>query len=93
MVLGAEFGRTPRINDERLVGSARRSVSCLLPGAGIEGGEVTGDTHSDNFEGTPCQAAVLDQAMSALLSNLQATGLLDQTLVVLGTECGRIAHQ
>ena len=35
----------------------------------------SGDTHSDNFKGTPSQAAVLDQAM----------GLLDQALVVLGT--------
>ena len=30
-----------------------------------------------------------DQAMSALLADLQAKGLLDQTLVVLGTEFGR----
>ena len=36
-------------------------------------------------EGTPRQAAVLDQAMSALLADIQAKGLLDQTLVVLGT--------
>ena len=47
------------------------------------------DTHSDNFEGTPRQAAVLDQAMSVLLADLQAKGLLDLTLVVLGTEFGR----
>ena len=32
------------------------------------------DTHSDNFEGTPRQAAVLDQAMSTLLADLQARG-------------------
>ncbi|MDP6361584.1 MAG: DUF1501 domain-containing protein [Planctomycetota bacterium] len=43
---------------------------------------------SDNFEGTPGQAAVPDQAMSALLADLQAKGLLDQTHVVLGIECG-----
>ena len=35
------------------------------------------------------QAAVLDQAMSALPADLQAKGLLDQTLVVLGTEFSR----
>ena len=46
------------------------------------------ETHSDRFEGTPRQAAVLDQAMSALLADLQAKGLLDQMLVVLGTEFG-----
>ncbi len=47
------------------------------------------DTHSDNFEGTPKKSAVLDQAMSTLLADLQAKGLLDKTLVVLGTEFGR----
>ena len=47
------------------------------------------DTHSDNCEGTPRQAAVLDQAMSALLAELHVKGLLDQTLVVLGIEIGR----
>ena len=34
-------------------------------------------THSDNFEGTPRRSAVLDQAMSALLTDLhpgQGTG-------------------
>ena len=44
------------------------------------------DTHSDHLVGTPRQAAVLDQAMSALLADLHANRLLDQTLVVLGTE-------
>jgi hypothetical protein len=34
---------------------------------------------------------VLDQAMSAMLADLQAEGLLDQTLVVQGTEFGRTA--
>ena len=44
---------------------------------------------SDNFEGIPGQAAVLDQAMSALLADLEAKGLLNQTGVVLGTELDR----
>ena len=47
------------------------------------------ETHSDRFEGTPRQAAVLDQAMSALFADLKAKGLLGETLVVLGTEFGR----
>ena len=34
-------------------------------------------------------AAVLDQAMIALLPDLQAKGLLDQALMVLGSEFGR----
>ena len=42
------------------------------------------DTHSDNFEGIPPQAAVLNQAIIALLADLQTKGLLNQTLVVLG---------
>ena len=45
--------------------------------------------HSDYFEGTSCQPAVLAQAMSALLADLQAKGLKDWTLVVLGTEFDR----
>ena len=48
-----------------------------------------GHTDSDNFEGSPHHAAVLDQAMRTLLADLQAKGLLDQTLVVLGTELSR----
>ncbi len=45
--------------------------------------------NSDNFERTPHQAAVLDQAMRILLAGLQAKGLLDPTLVVLDTDFGR----
>ena len=37
----------------------------------------------------PCQPAILDQAMIALLEDRQAKGLLDQTLVVLESEFGR----
>ena len=47
------------------------------------------NTHSDNFEGTPRHAVILDQAMRVLLTDLQTNGLLDQTLMVLGTEFGR----
>ncbi len=46
------------------------------------------DTLSDNFEGTPREPAILDHARNALLADLKAKGLLDQTLVVLGTEFG-----
>ena len=54
-----------------------------------------GDTHSKKLEGTPrqaaipCESAVLDQALTALLADLHAKRLLDQTLVVLRTEFGR----
>ena len=44
-------------------------------------------------EGTEAlRAAVLDQAMIALLSDLQTKGLLNQTLVVLGAEFGSTAQ-
>ena len=65
------------------------ACACLLAGAGVMGGEAERDTHSDNFGGTPRQEALLDQAMSALVADLQAKGLPDQTLVVLGTGFGR----
>ena len=47
------------------------------------------DTHNDNFEGATRRVAVPDKAMSALLTDLPAKVLLDQTLVVLATEFGR----
>ena len=58
-------------------------------GSGQADGWWTRDTDSDNFEGTLRQGAVLDQAMSALLADLEPRGLLMQTLVVLGIELGR----
>lgn len=47
------------------------------------------DTHQNNFVSVPNKAAVLDQALSTLLTDLDRTGLLDSTLVVLATEFGR----
>ena len=47
------------------------------------------DTHQNNFVNVPERTAVLDQALSALLTDLERTGLLDSTLVVLATEFGR----
>lgn len=47
------------------------------------------DTHQNNFINVPERTAVLDRALSALLSDLERTGLLDSTLVVLATEFGR----
>ena len=79
VVLGTHFGRTPRINDNDGREHHSDAFLCLLAGAGISGC----DTDSDNFEGTPRQAAVVDQAMSALRADLHAEGLLDQTPVVL----------
>ena len=47
------------------------------------------DTHQENFERVSSNTAILDQGMSALLGDLAARGLLDETLVVLTTEFGR----
>ena len=55
----------------------------------IEVGDGGWDTHGNNFERVKEKGAVLDQALGALLADLEASGLLDSTLVVLATEFGR----
>ena len=69
---------------------------CLLARRLVEHGvnyvEVTlggWDTHNSNFVNVPEKAEILDQAMSALLSDLGKRGQLEDTLVVLATEFGR----
>ncbi|MEM7698554.1 MAG: DUF1501 domain-containing protein [Verrucomicrobiota bacterium] len=69
---------------------------CLLARRLIENGvdfvEVSfngWDTHNANFVRVPEQGEILDKALSALLSDLERRGLLDDTLVVLATEFGR----
>lgn len=47
------------------------------------------DTHSDNFERMNDLCPPVDRALSALLADLEARGMLDETLVVLTTEFGR----
>ena len=47
------------------------------------------DTHNNNFDSVSRRAGTLDQAMAALLSDLERRGLLEETLVVLATEFGR----
>lgn len=47
------------------------------------------DTHNSNFVRVPELAANLDGALSTLLQDLDARGLLEDTLVVLATEFGR----
>ncbi len=49
------------------------------------------DTHSDNHIGVAERCNVLDQVLSTLLQDLAAKGMLEDTLVVLGTEFGRQA--
>ncbi|MFP6866994.1 MAG: DUF1501 domain-containing protein [Roseibacillus sp.] len=47
------------------------------------------DWHNDNFDQCEQKLPVLDQALSALLSDLESKGLLESTLVVVATEFGR----
>lgn len=47
------------------------------------------DTHQLNFDRAPERCAILDQALAALLGDLDKRGMLDETLVVLATEFGR----
>ncbi|MEM9481182.1 MAG: DUF1501 domain-containing protein [Verrucomicrobiota bacterium] len=47
------------------------------------------DMHNSIFENAPARCDVLDQAMSALLDDLERIGKLQDTMVVLTTEFGR----
>ncbi len=47
------------------------------------------DWHNDNFDQCEQKLPILDQALSALLQDLEAKGLLESTLVVVATEFGR----
>ncbi len=47
------------------------------------------DMHTNLFSSMAGRAAVLDKAASTLLADLRSQGLLEQTLVVIGTEFGR----
>ncbi len=77
-------------------GSSRFGQGCLLARRLVEAGvrfvEVTHrswDTHYDNFTNVESSAKILDQSYSALIQDLEERGLLDKTLVVIGTEFGR----
>jgi uncharacterized protein (DUF1501 family) len=47
------------------------------------------DWHNDNFAQCEEKLPVLDQALAALLGDLESRGLLESTLVVVATEFGR----
>jgi len=80
----------------KLYGSSKFSKGVLLARRLVERGvrfvevEYGGfDWHADNFGSMEEKIPTLDQALSALLHDLKIKGLLDSTLVVLGTEFGR----
>ncbi len=77
-------------------GTDRFGQGCLLARRLVEHGvrfvEVSfgsWDTHNANFTRVPELCEELDAAMSTLLQDLEARGLLNDTLVVLATEFGR----
>ena len=80
----------------KLYGDSQFAKGCLLARRLVERGvrsvevELGGfDWHTDNFQQAANKLPILDQAVSALLIDLEAQGLLDSTLVVLATEFGR----
>jgi hypothetical protein len=72
---------------------ARRLIEHGVPLVTVywNGEEVPGgwDLHYRNYEYLPVLAPILDRAFSALLEDLSARGLLDETLVVWMGEFGR----
>jgi hypothetical protein len=70
---------------------ARRLVQAGVPVVQANMGRVQNwDTHGDNFRRLKNQLLPpLDQGVAALLDDLETTGLLDETLVVLLGEFGR----
>lgn len=77
-------------------GDSKVGQGCLLARRLVENGvrfiEVnsTGwDTHDDNFDRLETLCYDLDAGLSALIQELHERGLLEETLVVLGTEFGR----
>ena len=81
---------------KELYGQSRFAQGCLLARRLVEHGvrfvEVTlggWDTHFDNFTAVEARCAEFDQAYAALIGDLASRGLLEKTLVVVGTEFGR----
>ena len=77
-------------------GKSRFGQGCMLARRLVEHGvryvqvSLGGwDTHYDNFTAVPARAKDLDDGLSALLLDLHRRGMLQDTLVALGTEFGR----
>lgn len=73
----------------RLIERGVRFVQ-LFNGAYASGGKLNWDGHSQLKEQYDGHAAILDQPAAALIRDLKARGLLDETLVVWCTEFGRM---
>ena len=79
-----------------LYGKTRFAQGCMLARRLVEHGvryvQVTHggwDTHYDNFTAVPARAKDLDDGLSALIQDLHRRGMLQDTLIALGTEFGR----
>jgi hypothetical protein len=79
-----------------LYGTGRFAQGCLLAKRLVQHGvrfvevQLGGwDTHYDNFAGVEGRCREFDQAYAALIADLEKTGKLKDTLVVVATEFGR----
>jgi hypothetical protein len=79
-----------------LYGKGRFAQGCLLARRLVQNGvrfvevQLGGwDTHYDNFTGVEGRCKEFDQAYAALITDLEKTGKLKDTLVVVATEFGR----
>lgn len=77
-------------------GKSRLGQSCLVARRLVEAGvpfvnvRMTGwDTHKKHFQKMNTMLPNLDKALSALIADLDARGLLDSTIVLCGGEFGR----
>lgn len=77
-------------------GKSRLGQSCLVARRLVEAGvpfvnvRMTGwDTHKKHFQRMSSMLPNLDKALSALISDLDAKGLLESTIVLCGGEFGR----
>ena len=77
-------------------GKTRLGQSCLVARKLVEAGvpfvnvRMTGwDTHKKHFQKMGSMLTTLDKAVSALLADLDARGLLESTIVLCGGEFGR----
>lgn len=73
----------------RLIESGVRFVQ-LFNGAYASGGELNWDGHSKLKEQYDVHAEILDQPTAAMIKDMKARGLLEETLVVWCTEFGRM---
>lgn len=81
---------------QQAYGETPFGAGCLLARRLVEHGvryvEVMSDgwdTHADNFDRLDDLTPAIDQGLTALIADLDARGLLRETLVVLATEFGR----